>query len=96
MSQPGVTFVNNPEDLKDCSKIIAYAHYSDDEPPCLPLDHFFLPRHSPLAYKLDLAYPGRFQPVTYSKLSEVYPKVEKVVKRYVKKGLKNSNYLLLP
>lgn len=46
--------------------------------------------------RLENTFPGRFQPIPYLKLADVYPKVEKLIKAYNKKGVKNNNYLLLP
>jgi len=46
--------------------------------------------------RLDSTFPGRFQPIPYFKLTDIYPKVEKLIKSYTKRGVKNSNYLPLP
>lgn len=97
MANPGVTFINNPEELRSYKDILAYAHYSDEQPPPFPLDHFFYPQNqTSLELRLDTTFPGRFQPVTYQKLTDLPPKLEKIEKMNVKYGIKTNSYLLLP
>ena len=98
MDHPSVTFINNPEDIKHYTDILRYAHYTEDPKVPFLLDHFFYHhKHAHLETKLDNAFPGRFQLCPFNKLSEIYPKIDRINKiNSNRQTSKLKHYMLLP
>lgn len=97
MNHANVTFISNPEQLRDHHDILRYAHHADHHPsPYLPTDHlFYHSKHPELPHALDAHFPGRFVPVEFSKMQECYSRIDKMAKINEKHGCKQRNYLVL-
>jgi len=97
MNHPTVTFISNPEQIIRYKDILKYAHHADNDcPRFLPIDHiFYHHKHGDLDKKIEMEFPGRFLIVPYSKIAEVYSKIERVAKVNAKYGYKLKNYLIL-
>jgi hypothetical protein len=96
LEHPGVTFINNPEDIRSHQDILRYAHYADPQLHPFPADLFFYHhKYNTLELRLDTAFPGRFSPLPYAKLADVYPRIDKLQKQS-KPGTMPRCYLLLP
>lgn len=96
MSHPSVTFISNPEEIKNYDNILKYAHHlEEDSSQALPIDLVFChQKHLELDRKLNEAFPGRFSIASFVKLSEVYLKMERLAKGS-KFRAKEKTYLIL-
>lgn len=97
MAHPTVTFISNPEEITHFRHILGYAHHYDaPDPAFLPVDHlFYHVKHVGLEQQLVAHYPGRFLASPFSKVAEVYSKVEKMTKIAIKNGHQPKVYLVL-
>lgn len=97
MSHPNVTFISNPEEIKHYKDILKYAHHQEDPySQFLPIDNiFYYAKHSHLDEELAKHYPGRFLAFPFSKVSELYPKIDRMEKLAARYGQKPKNYLVL-
>lgn len=94
MTHPTVTFINNPEDIHSYQDVLRYAHHAEeDHRRTLPTDRLFFHRAlTGLEVTLEQRFPGRFLTMGFSKLAEVYARLDKLGKG---RGGGERNYLVL-
>jgi hypothetical protein len=97
MSHPNVTFISNPEEIKHYKDILKYTHHLEDPySQFLPIDNiFYYQKHKNLDEDLANHYPGRFLTFPFSKVSELYPKIDKMDKVASRYNYKPKHYLVL-
>lgn len=71
MSHPTVTFISNPEEIKDYKSILKYAHHQEEVySKYLPIDNiFFYQKHKNLEAEIADKYPGRFLTYPFAKVA---------------------------